>query len=57
MIFINKPAGYTINQIIKKYKKEHNIKKLCFCGRLDPMARGKLLLLIKDERICVLPIP
>ena len=49
MIIINKPPGYTINQIIKKYKKDNNIKKLCYCGRLDPMAQGKLLLLIDNE--------
>lgn len=49
MIIIEKPRGLTINQFIEKYKKDNNIKKLCFCGRLDPMARGKVLLLLNDE--------
>lgn len=49
MIVIEKPRGCTINQFIERYKKENNIKKLCFCGRLDPMARGKILILINEE--------
>ena len=49
MIIIEKPCGCTINQFIEKYKKDNNIKKLCFCGRLDPMARGKVLILINEE--------
>ena len=49
MIIINKPPGCTINDFINKVKDERNIKKICFCGRLDPMARGKLLLLVDDE--------
>lgn len=44
-----KPSGYTINQFINTYKEEHNIKKLCFCGRLDPMARGEILILENEE--------
>ena len=49
MIIIEKPRGCTINEFINKYKKDNNIKKLCFCGRLDPMARGKVLILIDNE--------
>jgi tRNA pseudouridine(55) synthase len=49
MIIINKETGYTINQVINKYKKDNNIKKACFCGRLDPMARGQVMILIDDE--------
>lgn len=49
MIIIEKPSGCTINEFINKYKKENNISKLCFCGRLDPMARGKVLILINEE--------
>lgn len=49
MIIIEKPRGCTINQFINKYKNDNNIKKLCFCGRLDPMARGKILILIDEE--------
>ena len=49
MIILEKPRGYTINEFIENYKKNNNIKKICFCGRLDPMARGKVLLLINEE--------
>lgn len=49
MKFIYKPSGYTINQFINTYKEDHNIKKLCFCGRLDPMARGEILILENEE--------
>ena len=49
MKIIEKPSGCTVNEFIERYKKEHQINKLCFCGRLDPMARGKLMILIDDE--------
>ncbi len=48
-ISITKDAGITMNQLIDKYKKENNVNKVCYCGRLDPMARGKVLLLVGDE--------
>ncbi len=38
-----------MGQTINMFKKENNILKCCYCGRLDPMARGQLLLLINDE--------
>ncbi len=44
-----KEAGHTINQTIDIFKKEHNIQKVCYCGRLDPMARGLLYLLVGDD--------
>lgn len=44
-----KPAGITMNQFILDYKEKNQINKLCFAGRLDPMARGKVLLLFNDE--------
>lgn len=49
MKIIEKLSGCTINECINEYKNKNNIKKLCFCGRLDPMARGKVLILIDDE--------
>ena len=48
-ISVIKETGITMNQLIDKYKKDHNVNKVCFCGRLDPMARGKVLLLVGDE--------
>ncbi len=44
-----KQPGLTMGQTINIFKKENNISKCCYCGRLDPMARGQLLLLIDDE--------
>ena len=49
MTYYNKPAGITINQYMDHIKQETGCKKLCFCGRLDPMARGKVLVLMNDE--------
>jgi len=37
-------------QTMDTFKKINNIdKKVCYCGRLDPMARGLVLLLVGDE--------
>jgi tRNA pseudouridine(55) synthase len=52
---INKPAGFTMNQIINKVLEDNRvsrtreISKVCFAGRLDPMARGEILLLFNNE--------
>ncbi len=49
-IKIYKPIGITPLQLIKKYKRENNIKeKISFAGRLDPMAHGEMVLLKGDE--------
>ena len=49
-IFLNKPKGFTPLELVKKYKKDNNIEgKVCFAGRLDPMAHGKMILLVKEE--------
>jgi len=49
MFFQQKKAGETMNDIITKIKKEKGYRKLGYCGRLDPMARGKVLLLVEEE--------
>ncbi len=42
-------------QTMDKFKQENNINnnqrlcKVCYCGRLDPMARGLVLLLVGDD--------
>jgi tRNA U55 pseudouridine synthase TruB len=48
-IMVYKTAGITMNQLIRYYKQKHNITKICFAGRLDPMARGQCLLLFNEE--------
>lgn len=49
MIIVNKPVGITINQFINQYKTTNTNQKVCFAGRLDPMARGEVILLFDDE--------
>jgi tRNA pseudouridine(55) synthase len=49
MYQIIKEAGNTMVQTMDKFKKENGINKVCYCGRLDPMARGLVLLLAGDE--------
>jgi tRNA pseudouridine(55) synthase len=47
---IIKQAGNTMVQTMDKFKLDNNINnKVCYCGRLDPMARGLVLLLVGDE--------
>jgi tRNA pseudouridine55 synthase len=51
ILSINKPISYTPNQIIEKVRSQfpHFAKeKIGFAGRLDPMAKGVLLLLVGD---------
>ncbi len=48
MELVDKPAGITMNQLVNHYKKLIDVKKMCYTGRLDPMARGKVLLLKED---------
>ena len=40
-----KPPGMTSKDFADDIKEENKLKKICFCGRLDPMARGEMLLL------------
>jgi tRNA pseudouridine(55) synthase len=49
MYQIIKEAGNTMVQTMDKFKKTNGIDKVCYCGRLDPMARGLVLLLARDE--------
>jgi tRNA pseudouridine(55) synthase len=49
-MFYIKESGHTMIQTMDKFKKENNInEKVCYCGRLDPMARGVVLLLVGNE--------
>ncbi len=59
MHILYKEAGVTMNTFIENYKKEHNLDKVlstkvlstkvCYSGRLDPMARGQVMILTGDE--------
>jgi tRNA pseudouridine(55) synthase len=44
-----KPIGMTPNEQMEILKKKYSIGKLCFVGRLDPMAHGLMMYLINDE--------
>jgi len=59
-ITIYKEPGITMNQLINihknknkndenNYENNYENDKICFAGRLDPMARGKVILLYNDE--------
>ena len=50
----NKPAGMTSKDFADEIKKNKNLKKICYCGRLDPMARGQMLFL-GDEFCKLMP--
>jgi tRNA pseudouridine(55) synthase len=50
MQYVIKEAGHTMIQTMDKFKKDNQISnKVCYCGRLDPMARGLVLLLVGDD--------
>jgi tRNA U55 pseudouridine synthase TruB len=44
-----KPAGCTTVQFINKIKDNEKLDKITFSGRLDPMARGKILVFKNEE--------
>src|SRR5579883_3027703 len=44
-----KPIGLTTVEFLKNYRKENNYKKICFAGRLDPLAHGKLYILTDED--------
>ncbi len=49
---LNKDIGETPLQVIQKYKREnpkYKDIKMAYAGRLDPLAEGKLLILVGDE--------
>lgn len=52
VLSVYKPIGITPNQLIEKLRKihsEYRDEKIGFAGRLDPLARGVLLLMIGEE--------
>ena len=49
MKFVHKPTGILGTQIAEDYKNKLGKNKVCICGKLDPMAQGKLLLLFDED--------
>lgn len=50
MKYFTKPLSLTSNEFMAYLKREKKIKdKACYCGRLDPMARGEMLVLEGNE--------
>ena len=47
--YIEKPIGKTPLDMVKLYQTENPGKKYSFAGRLDPMARGTMIILEGDE--------
>ena len=48
ILIINKPRGYTSQDVVSKVKKILNVKKAGHTGTLDPQAEGVLPVLIGD---------
>lgn len=48
IIMADKPVSLTSKDFADKIKQMNNFRKICFCGRLDPMARGKMLFLANE---------
>ena len=46
VIIINKPQGYTSNDIVQIVRKTFSTKRVGHCGTLDPLATGVLPILI-----------
>lgn len=44
-----KPLGQTTVEFTNDYKRKNDINKICFAGRLDPLAHGKLYLLTDED--------
>ncbi len=51
-LVLNKKVGQTPLEVIENFKKENSAyenEKMAYAGRLDPMAEGKMLVLVGDE--------
>lgn len=49
-LYLNKLSGETMDQFIVRTRKEIKCKNIAYVGRLDPMARGQVQILVgKDE--------
>lgn len=50
-IIQHKLSGETMTQFLNRIKNQNNIPniKMCYSGRLDPMARGKVFILFNEE--------
>ena len=44
ILLIDKPIGYSSNQVLQKVKKKLSLKKVGHFGTLDPFADGLLIL-------------
>lgn len=49
IILVDKPLGWTMLDLVNYYKNEYPNKKISFAGRLDPIATGKVKLLLDDS--------
>lgn len=44
-----KDYGITSNEFARRYKLNFNLDSVCYAGRLDPMARGKMIVLTNED--------
>jgi tRNA U55 pseudouridine synthase TruB len=51
IIVVDKPIGWTMYQLIQHHRKKYPNEKISFAGRLDPIAFGKVKLLVGKEDV------
>jgi tRNA pseudouridine(55) synthase len=51
MLYETKTCGETMNKFIERIKEKHNVKKIGYCARLDPMAKGIVPCVVDSECI------
>tara|TARA_B110000259_G_scaffold43414_1_gene50111 strand:- start:3661 stop:4398 length:738 start_codon:yes stop_codon:yes gene_type:complete len=49
IVYLNKNIGETPKELIDKYKQANGVKKASYCGRLDPMASGLMIVLTEED--------
>jgi tRNA U55 pseudouridine synthase TruB len=49
IIYAYKEEGQLLGELTKNIKEKYNASRICFTGRLDPMAKGKMMYLINDS--------
>lgn len=49
IVIAYKKDGEILGELTKKIKEKYNCEKICFTGRLDPMAKGKIIFLLNED--------
>ena len=46
LLLVNKPSGITSFKVVSIIRKKLNVKKVGHCGTLDPLAEGRMIVLV-----------